>query len=89
MSVGSNEIVEFGFRLARKTRCEDECGSQRAGLMAHCCAGAIIVAPDLRGGERDEQAENYTERGQHARRNGLERFGASAPRQRRNTGMDR
>jgi len=63
MSVSSNEIVQFGFRLAWKTRCEDERGSQRAGLMDHRRAGTIIVTPDLRSGECDEQAENYAERG--------------------------
>src|SRR6516165_2763992 len=38
--------------------------------------------------ERDEQAENDAERGQHARRNGFERFGASASGQRRNASVD-
>jgi len=42
MSVRSNEIVQFGFRLAWKTRCEDERGSQRAGLTDHRRAGGLV-----------------------------------------------
>jgi hypothetical protein len=63
LHIVAHEAVQPVVGLARKTRAEDEDRSQRAGFAADRRAGAIVVVPDLRRGERHEQAEDDAERG--------------------------
>jgi hypothetical protein len=73
LDVAPDQGTNPRFRVCRKARGEHHDGSQRAGLPAHTCTGALVIAPDLRGGKSYEKTEDDAKWWQHTRRNGFER----------------
>jgi hypothetical protein len=71
-NVATDQGAHARFRLSRKARGKDHDGSQRASLAVDRCVGPFVVAPDLCSGERDEKAEDDTQRWQHPGGDGLE-----------------
>jgi len=70
----AHEVAQPRLIIRRQASGEKHHGSQRACLAAHGGGAAVTVAPDLRCGECDEQAEYDAEHRQHAGRDALERL---------------
>jgi hypothetical protein len=71
--VATDQRAQARLRLPRETGGEDHDLSQRASLAIDRRVGPIVIVPDLDCSERDEKAEEYTQRGQDTGRDGLER----------------
>jgi hypothetical protein len=72
-NVATDQRAQARLRLPRETGGEDHDLSQRASLAIDRRVGPIVIVPDLDCSERDEKAEEYTQRGQDTGRDGLER----------------